>query len=211
MLMASINEKAENLEAEKSLFIDRFKKHIDSSFTGGLKYSTNVVCNSESYGFGLAKCSKYNVGFSSTDGKLLDYISEWIKLVLKELPCFVKQNVMGVSKGMGNGDWNDVSYTRMTIAVSEKYIEMMKNDVNKMKQPAVSNEKEQTPGNDDVIIDNYPCGICENSSNERILTHCSKGNYHASFCVKCFEDEKAACVICNTIPDRMKCKVIKLR
>lgn len=136
--------------------------------------------------------------------------------MVEKYPCFKVHGTETIPAAVSNAhdtaemkrkradNWEYEHRKRFTIVLDKMYIEKLKN----------GSIPSATPGgpieNEDLIVDQFPRGICGESSDERVLTHCGKKTYHASFCEKCYENTNVVCAICGSKPDRTNCKIIQL-
>lgn len=231
LLIDAIYKKEESIIATRDLFFKRFTEYVEKTFDGNLNYRMEVITKSTGYALGDGtKFEYYEVGSKSTYGDLENFVNDWVDDMLDKFPFFdntTSQRKIKAESSAGLRDdaiserskrWRFDNLTVTTIKLSAKYIDNLRNKIYADLQNADPQQADQladqkhvdTPGEDNVIIDQFPCGLCEESSDERIMMHCSKGKYHATICVKCYENEKVACTICGTVPNRLKCKVIRV-
>lgn len=226
LLIDAIYKKEESIIATRDLFFKRFTEYVEKTFDGNLNYRMEVITKSTGYALGDGtKFEYYEVGSKSTYGDLENFVNDWVDVMLDKFPFFddttsqrgIKaESSYGLSLASmaeGSKRWRFDKLTVTTIKLSAKYIDNLRNKIyaeHQHSDPQQADQQAETPGEDNVIIDQFPCGLCEESSDERIMMHCSKGKYHATICVKCYENEKVACTICGTVPNRLKCKVIRV-
>ncbi len=215
LLLKSLENERNAYEKTKDYFVKRMSDYIEKKFDGTLHFQFCVMATSDKYSFSnYIESDKYEPKCIGVPDLRVN-VKKWIMEVIKKYPCFricwteelsaQKDNTHDSNEMRREraDNWGYENRTMYKIVMDKDYIENL------------GKAGSLTPGgpveNEEIIVDQFPCGICGESSDERVLTYCGKKTYHASFCVKCYENTNVVCAICNSKPDRTKCKIIRLK
>lgn len=217
LLLSSLEKEKNIYEKTKNNFVEGLSNYIEGKFDGDLNFRFCVFTTHDKYSFG-----NYIESYKHEPKKigridLRDETTKWIAEVIGKYPCF-KLHGTEICHAEKNGvydtdemkrrradNWEYEPRKIYIMKLDKDYVENLKKGITQSVTPGGPTE------NEDLIVYQFPCGICGESSDERVLARCGKKTYHASFCEKCYENANVVCAICNSKPDRTKCKIIRLK